>query len=348
MHILGIESSCDDTSVALIDITDKKLKVLAEKTASQIEIHKKYGGVVPEIAGRMHAENIVPVIEAVLDGYERPDLIAVTYGPGLITGLMVGVEAGKTLSYAWDIPLIGVNHIEGHIYSVELSLSHTTRSPIAYPALALIVSGGHTELAYTKKSGVYTKIGGTRDDAVGECFDKIAKLLGMPYPGGPLISKYAQKSTQPVIFPRPMITTDTYDMSFAGLKTAVFYWLKKYPLSLENTAFQDGEHTYTLADVCAGVEQVITDVLIARVSRALTEYRPQTLILAGGVSANTTIRQAMQHISTEHGCICRIPELPYTTDNAAMIAVAGYHRYRNNEVSDWKSIIADPQSTIYT
>lgn len=236
MYILGIESSCDDTSVALVSGTPDGFTIVAEKTKSQIDIHKLYGGVVPEIAGRYHAEAIVPLIEEVLAGQPRPDTIAVTSGPGLITGLLIGVEAAKSLSYLTGIPLVSANHIAGHIHSVELggalptnphnSGQYVASGQIQFPALALVVSGGHTELIMMKSQGEYHKIGRTRDDAAGECFDKAAKLLGLEYPGGPKISKLALSGrTDAIDFPRPMIDSGDYDFSFAGLKTSALYWL---------------------------------------------------------------------------------------------------------------------------
>ncbi|HRH23282.1 MAG TPA: tRNA (adenosine(37)-N6)-threonylcarbamoyltransferase complex transferase subunit TsaD [Candidatus Magasanikbacteria bacterium] len=348
MKILGIESSCDDTSVALIEMDEKNLIVLAEKTASQIDIHAKFGGVIPEVAGRLHAEYITPVIEEVLKGQERPDAIAVTFGPGLITGLLVGIEAAKTLSYVWNIPLIPVNHIEGHFYSPEISKTETKRRAIEYPALALIVSGGHTELALSKKQEEYEKIGGTRDDAVGECFDKVAKLLGIPYPGGPKISKLAEKGKINISFPRPMQDSDNLDMSFSGLKTAVLYWLKDHPITIDNPKFKNEEGEFTIEDVCASVEAAITDVLISKTTTAINAHKPKTLILAGGVSANKKLRGELQMLSQKLDISFRLPELSYTTDNAAMIAVAGFHRYNAKKIIGWKDIAADPQSTLYT
>lgn len=348
MKILGIESSCDDTSVALIEMNEKKLEVLAEKTASQIDIHAKFGGVIPEVAGRLHAEYITPVIEEVLKGHEKPDAIAVTFGPGLITGLLVGVEAAKTLSYIWNIPLIPVNHIEGHFYSPEISKTESIRKNITYPALALIVSGGHTELALSQSEGYYEKIGGTRDDAVGECFDKVAKLLGIPYPGGPKISKLGESGDGTKIkFPRPMQDSDDLDMSFSGLKTAVLYWLKDHPITIEKTTFENEEGLFTIEDVCASVETAITDVLISKTTSAIKTHKPKTLILAGGVSANKKLREKLEVLTKKLDISFRLPELDYTTDNAAMIAVAGYHRYQAGKISEWKNIIADPQSTLY-
>ncbi len=349
MKILGIESSCDDTSVALIEMDEKNITVLAEKTASQIDIHAKFGGVIPEVAGRLHAEYITPVIEEVLKNQERPDAIAVTFGPGLITGLLVGVEAAKTLSYVWNVPLIPVNHIEGHFYSPEISKTENKRTAIEYPALALIVSGGHTELALSKKEGEYEKVGGTRDDAVGECFDKVAKLLGIPYPGGPTISKLGESGNGTKIkFPRPMQASDDLDMSFSGLKTAVLHWLKDHPITIEKKTFESEEGIFTIEDVCASVETAITDVLISKTTTAIKKYNPKTLILAGGVSANKKLRGELERLTKKLDISFRLPELSYTTDNAAMIAVAGYHRYQAKKTISWKDIAADPQSTLYT
>ena len=349
MKILGIESSCDDTSIALIEINQDTLQILAEKTASQVDIHAKYGGVIPEIAGRKHAEYIVPVIEEVLKGQQKPDAIAVTFGPGLITGLLVGVEAAKTLSYAWNIPVIPVNHIEGHFYSPEISKKERTRIAIEYPALALIVSGGHTELAVSRSEGQYEKIGGTRDDAVGECFDKVAKLLGIPYPGGPMISKLAEHGDGTKIsFPRPMQHSHDFDMSFSGLKTSVLYWLEKHPITINSPRHESSDGVYTIEDVCASVQTAITDVLISKTTSAVDIHKPRTLILAGGVSANKKLRHELDLLAKKHALTCRIPELAYTTDNAAMIAVAGYHRYQAGKIVEWKNLAADPQSTLYT
>jgi N6-L-threonylcarbamoyladenine synthase len=327
MIILGIESSCDDTSVALVAKTDSGFRVLAEKTASQIDIHKIYGGVVPEIAGRYHAEAIFPLIETVMAGQSKPNAIAVTAGPGLITGLLVGVEAAKALAYLWDIPLIGVNHIEGHIHSVELD------SPIRYPALALVVSGGHTELVLMREAGQYERIGKTRDDAAGECFDKTAKLLGLPYPGGPKISALAAGgNTAAIDFPRPMLREDNLDFSFAGLKTSVLYWLRDHP-----------EHN--TADVCASLEQAIVDVLIGKTLHAAAQFHPASILLVGGVSANKKLRKDLEDAVQKQfpKTAVRSPKPEYCMDNAAMIAVAGHHRAEREEFSDWRTLAADPQ-----
>ena len=397
MLILGIESSCDDTSVALLDCSKNGHVIISEKTASQIDLHKKYGGVVPEIAGRAHAEKIVPLIEAILERQPKPDAIAVTAGPGLITGLLVGVEAARTLSYALNIPLIGVNHIEGHIYSTLIGLSSREASrrrgisvrstderteilrfaqndndKITFPALCLIVSGGHTELIFIKKQGSYKIIGATVDDAAGECFDKVAKLVGLPYPGGPQISKLAENGNANAIkFPRPMLTDKNYSFSFAGLKTSALYWLRDNRIVIPTThslrsvqapeeslsqstngqrslvgasLTRDDKREVTRNDFCASVEQAIVDVLVAKTVRAAEQYKPKTIILAGGVSANKKLRETLEHeIKKQFPTInIQYPQLKYCMDNAAMIAVAGYYHALKKDFTDWKKIKADP------
>ncbi len=352
MYILGIESSCDDTSVALLEINNLHLKILAQKTASQIDVHKKYGGVVPEIAGRKHAEYILPVVEEVLtharaNGFEKekPDAIAATTGPGLITGLLVGAEVAKTLSYLWNIPLIPTNHIDGHIHSVELGADEqSARQPIAFPALCLVVSGGHTELILMKDHGQYERIGKTRDDAAGECFDKAAKLLGLEYPGGPKISKLAVGGDIDAIpFPRPMIKEENYDFSFAGLKTAVLYWLRDHAPYDETTQHFTLEHQ-ELHNFCASFEEAIIDVLVSKTIKAVNAFNPKSVLLIGGVSANKKLRDTLRHAVAEKDSTIeyRLSPLEYSMDNASMIAVAGYYKYKKNETVSWKDITVDP------
>lgn len=349
MIILGIESSCDDTSVSLLDCSDKGCFVLSEKTASQIEIHKKYGGVVPEIAGRLHAEKIIPLIEEILNDQPKPDAIAVTAGPGLITGLIVGTEAARTLSFAWNIPLVAVNHLEGHIYSVEL----TPNQKIEYPAIALVVSGGHTEITKLAEPGSYELLGHTKDDAVGECFDKVAKLLDLPYPGGPQISKLAELGkTDAILFPRPMIKDNNFDFSFSGLKTSALYWLQKNKLSADNIipynlptgVYGQKQNEPTREDFCASFEQAVVDVLVYKTIKAVKENNPKTLILAGGVSANKKLRETLAQIISQEFPETKFvyPELKYCMDNAAMIAMAGYYQAKKNNFTNWDSIKADP------
>jgi N6-L-threonylcarbamoyladenine synthase len=370
-YILGIESSCDDTSAAVLAFhADGTVEVVAQKTASQIDIHKAYGGVVPELAGRKHAENIMPVIEEVLTEANSskpianskkfiPDAIAVTAGPGLLTGLLVGVETAKTLSYLWNVPLVRVNHIEGHIYSVLLASQKT--DTVQFPALCLIVSGGHTELILMKDHGVYELIGKTRDDAAGECFDKVAKLLDLEYPGGPKISALAKTGrTDAIAFPRPMLKEPNYDFSFAGLKTSALYWLRDNKLSVTNgfTSFLPNllghfgmsAPPITREDFCASFETAIVDVLTRKTLKAIKQYKPKTVILAGGVSANEVLRQSLQSSISSLNSEIQFLTCPreYSMDNAAMIAMAGYAHVQKNDFSSWDTITPDPNWHIYT
>lgn len=358
MLILAIESSCDDTSVALLDASDDGIIVVEQKTASQIDIHKKYGGVVPEVAARRHAEVILPVVEEVMGKNKKPDAIAVTSGPGLITGLMVGIEVAKTLSYAWNVPLIGVNHIEGHICSALLSAQQTTsNNQFNFPAVCLVVSGGHTELILMKEFGVYEKIGGTRDDAAGEAFDKVAKLLQLDYPGGPKISEYAKTGNIKVIpFPRPMIDSSDFDFSFAGLKTAALYWLRDNAIKKEGQSMITSaknillrKQQVSISDFCASIEQAIIDVLVHKTAKAVKKYQPKSLILGGGVSNNVklreTLKEKMSPVLGEENI--HIPERIYTMDNAAMIGAAAYFRLKKGESISWKDIEPNPNWKVY-
>jgi len=351
MKILAIESSCDDTSVTILNITDDKIEILAEKTASQIEIHKKYGGVVPEIAGRLHAEKILPVIEDVMKKQDKPDVIAVTSGPGLITGLLVGVEAAKALSYLWNIPIVSVNHIEGHIYSPLIDGGKNLQLPL----LSLVASGGHSEIILSTEEGKYERIGGTRDDAAGECFDKVAKLLGFDYPGGPKISKFAETGNPNAIkFPRPMIDSDNFDFSFSGLKTSALYWLRDHQLSaikINPTILISGisgiqKEQITINDFCASFEQAIVDLLVTKTLKAVKQYQPKTVILGGGVSANKKLRETLEKEITPYSLFLA-PFTKYSMDNATMIAVASYHHAKNKNFTPWQDIKADPNWKIY-
>lgn len=361
MKILAIESSCDDTSVALLDATDERIIVIEQKTASQIDIHKKYGGVVPEVAARRHAEVILPVVEEVMGGNSKPDAIVVTSGPGLITGLMVGIEVAKSLSYAWDVPMIGVNHIEGHICSSLLAEVKSEKLKVKrfeFPAVCLVVSGGHTELILMKEFGVYEKIGGTKDDAAGEAFDKVAKLLQLEYPGGPKISEYAKTGNPRAIpFPRPMMHGDNFDFSFSGLKTAALYWLRDNSLQSVNTSpfgvlaswFGTKKDAVTINDFCASIEQAIVDVLVHKTIKAIKKYEPKSLVLGGGVSNNTKLRETLKEavaplLSEEH---IHIPERAYTMDNAAMIGAAAYFRLKKGESTSWKDVAPNPNWKVY-
>ncbi|HBV58021.1 MAG TPA: tRNA (adenosine(37)-N6)-threonylcarbamoyltransferase complex transferase subunit TsaD [Candidatus Magasanikbacteria bacterium] len=335
MNILGIETSCDETAAALLEVHDGRMHVLKNKTASQIDIHKKYGGVVPEIAGRLHAEKIIPLVEETLKKQPKPDAIAVTTGPGLVTGLLVGATAAQTLSYATNIPLVGVNHLEGHIHSVELAPEGALGEPIAnFPAMALVVSGGHTELILMKNFGKYKLIGQTKDDAVGECFDKVGKILGLPYPGGQQVAKWALQGKRDAIkFPRPMLETSDFNFSFSGLKTAVLYHWQKVPQQSKND-------DSIIANICASFEQAAIDVIIAKTLRAAQKYQVKTLLTGGGVAANQELQNQLQKLFKKSAPQITFWPIPknFCGDNAAMIAAAGLFNAKNKKFTDWKKI----------
>ncbi len=344
MRILGIESSCDETAIAIVSGEGERVVVEKNLVASQVLTHAKYGGVVPEVAAREHVDAIFPLLleAGVARDGEGIDAIAVTSGPGLVPALRVGVELAKTLAWLWNKPLVGVNHLEGHIYSVWLQsetppLHHSNISSLHHsitpslPALCLLVSGGHTELLLMRDHGVYEKLGQTRDDAAGEAFDKAAKVLGLGYPGGPAISKCAAQGKRDAIaFPRPMLESGDLDFSYSGLKTAVAVRHREYPND-------------TIADVCASFEEAIVESLVTKTMRAVEQHRPASVILAGGVSANTRLRESLHHSTTPP---LFVPELKYTGDNAAMIAAAGYFRARANQFVDPLTLEADPNMNL--
>lgn len=332
MRILGIETSCDETALALVVGKAGKLKIERSLVASQIDIHKKFGGVVPEVAARQHAEVIPHLLKEILKDVSEKDIdaIAVTAGPGLITSLRVGTDVARSLSFAWNKPLIAVNHIEGHIAANWLE----AKDPPTFPVLALIVSGGHTELVLVKDFGNYTMLGATRDDAVGEAFDKVAKMLELGYPGGPEVSKKALEGDMNAIdFPRPMIGSENLDFSFSGLKTAVLQHVQRADLLKD------------VPDICASFQAAVVDVLVSKTLKAALAVHPKTILLAGGVAANTTLRAALRHAVSER--LPKIhyvePSLEYTTDNAGMIAVAGYFLAQKKKFSDWKDVLPDSQ-----
>lgn len=305
-NILAIETSCDETSIAIL--TDDSL---THVIASQIEAHRLTGGIVPEVAAREHVQVITPLVEQAMEqsglSPEQIDRIAVTSGPGLITSLMVGVETARTLAHVWKKPIFPINHIEGHIAANFLEHPSTSlRTSISFPAVALVVSGGHTELLYVPEPGVYELIGATRDDAAGECFDKCARVLGLPYPGGPEISKLAKDGdpTQ-IALPSPMIDSDNFDFSFSGLKTAVLYYYRDNP-------------TVPLPNMCAAIENAIVDVLVKKTQKAVAKYNVKSLLVGGGVAANPLLRSRLQQLDVA----LYIPSPEYCTDNAAMIAAA--------------------------
>lgn len=327
MKILAIETSCDETAIALLECEGRLVaptfKLLGNALISQIDIHEKYGGVYPMLAKREHQKNLPILLEKVLkETGENPnniDYIAVTEGPGLEPALWEGILFAEKLSEEWDTPIIPVNHMEGHIYSVLFNSSNTESLPIQFPALALLVSGGHTELVYIDDFGSYKVVGRTRDDAVGEAFDKVARLLGLSYPGGPKISVLAELhrkegSIPSYEFPQPMIHSKDLDFSFSGLKTSVLYKLR----GTELTEGQRNEAARAFEDSAIGV-------LVEKTRKALDEFYPKTLIVAGGVSLNTHLRRELEKLSRKfHELILRIPESSLATDNAIMIAIAGY------------------------
>jgi len=345
-YILGIETSCDETAASVIEINPKKdsFTVLSNIISSQIEIHQKYGGVIPEIAAREHVLNILPVIDEALEkaGIESQNLIAigVTAGPGLITSLTSGIETAKTLAFTWKKTLIPINHIEGHIYANFIN----PKKKIKFPAVILTVSGGHTILLTMDKNRKINIIGETRDDAAGEAYDKAAKMLGLGYPGGPIISKLAKEYKENTEIskknkitnklPRPMIDSASFDFSFSGLKTALLYELKK-----------DKNWKKLIPAYCYEYQQAIIETLIKKTIKAGVKFKAKTIMLAGGVSANKELREQMAESVKQNwkGQVDFIlPELVYTTDNAAMIAAATFFKLKTKPKTNIFKVKADP------
>lgn len=314
VYILAIETSCDETSVAIVK---NGSEVLVNLISSQIEIHKLFGGVVPEVASRKHVEVINILLEKALDeaNLEKNEItaIAVTYGPGLIGSLLVGIAAAKTLSFLLGIPLIGVHHISGHIYANHLI------KPLEFPLIALVVSGGHTELIYMKDHLDYELLGQTRDDAVGEAFDKVARVLNLPYPGGPQIDRLAEKGISNIPLPRAVMD-NKYDFSFSGLKSAV--------INVIHNAEQKNE-TIKSEDMAASFQEAVIDVLVNKTLLALKEKKVSNLIVAGGVAANSGLRKTLGEECKKINVKLSIPPIELCTDNAAMIGSAGYFYYIN-------------------
>jgi N6-L-threonylcarbamoyladenine synthase len=324
MKILAIETSCDETALALVEASGglraPKFKVLKNIVSSQIAVHRPWGGVVPNLAKREHIKNL-PLVFQELTGNKKiqPDLLAVTVGPGLEPALWTGVTFAKELKKNLfpETPLLGANHLEGHLYSVLIE-DRTPPSKI-FPAIALVVSGGHTILLYVKSLTKWKKLGETRDDAVGEVFDKVAKMLNLPYPGGPEIQKLATRGNFDAInFPRPMIHDNSpageFDFSFSGLKTSVLYYLRDNPKADK-------------ADVAASFQKAATDVLVAKAVRATKKYETKSIILSGGVAANAFLRENLKNAAKEINLKFLVPPINFNTDNAVMIAAAAYIQY---------------------
>lgn len=329
MLILGIETSCDETAAAVVRDGRERL---SDVIFSQVEIHREWGGVVPELASRSHIQRVMPVVDEALAkaGVELSDidLFAVTSGPGLIGALLVGVQAGKALAWATGKPVVGVNHLEGHLWAIRLA--EDAPEP---PFLGLVVSGGHTSLYVVEEGGALRLLGQTLDDAAGEAFDKVAKLLGLPYPGGVVIDRLAQDGDPAAFdFPRGLGRKPTLDFSFSGLKTAVLYHVKKHGIP-------EGK---ALADLCASVQEAIADVLTQKAVRAAKEQGLSRLLLAGGVAANSRLRALMKERGEAAGIQVYLPSKDLCTDNAAMIAVAGYLRHLRGAEPAGLQVNADP------
>ncbi len=363
MKILGIETSCDETAASVVSGEKGSVECLSNIVSSQIDIHKKFGGVVPEVAAREHVAVVLPVVDEALvqaginkrSARKHIDAIAVTIGPGLVTSLKTGIETAKVLSYSWKIPLIAVNHIEGHIcanfiHKIESHGSAITKEHnMEFPAVVLTVSGGHTILALMKDYGDFELLGETRDDAAGEAFDKAAKLMGVGYPGGPVISARAEdflNTIHPegypsregsVTLPRPMMHSDNFDFSFSGLKTAIRYKIEK-----------DENWKNRINEYCFEFQQAVIDVLVYKIIKAGKKFNVKTVMMAGGVSANKELRRQLEKNVKQElpGVYFSMPDLKYTTDNAAMIAAAGYFRLLKKDFTKWKNLKVDCNSEI--
>lgn len=376
MLILGIETSCDETAASVLEVKKEKIKVLSNVVSSQIKLHAAWGGVVPNLAAREHLKNIFPVIHSALkEAKIKPadiDLVGVTSGPGLIPALLIGVNAAKTLAYVWKKPLMGIHHIEGHIYSnfigdkirvisndqfpiskkipTSKNQKLKTKNSIKFPILCLVVSGGHTQLVLMKKHLHYQIIGETQDDAVGEAFDKVARILGLGYPGGPAIAAMAAKcyklqtTNYKPTFPRPMINSDDFNFSFSGLKTAVLYETKKHPELMKEPAY--------IAAICREFQNAATEVLIAKTIRAAQKYHPRSVLLAGGVSANLELRKKLGATVRKElpKMAYYIPNTAYALDNSAMIAAAAYFRRKlsRKKIYPWQNVGADANLKLFS
>jgi tRNA N6-adenosine threonylcarbamoyltransferase len=320
MRILGVESSCDDTAAAVV----ADGQVLSSIVASQDDVHAKYGGVVPELASRSHIRNIIPIIDAALDSAGLAlgdiDAVAATCGPGLVGSLLVGLSTAKAIAFARGVPFVAVNHLEGHLLSPRLD------ADVPFPYVALLVSGGHTSLYYAEDQGRYRLLGATRDDAAGEAYDKVAKVMGCGYPGGPVLDKLARSGDPTAIrFPRarlkPQRDGTPFGFSFSGIKTAVWQYVREHPIDGDRAA----------ADMAASFQEAVIDMLLDTTFAAARSVGCGRLVIAGGVSANSRLRQRAQAAAAEFGVSVNIPPMRYCTDNAAMIALAASYRLQRGE-----------------
>lgn len=320
VRILGIESSCDETSAAVV--TDGRI-IESNVIASQVDLHRQYGGVVPEIASRKHVELVLPVVREALQRASASlndiDAVAVTAGPGLVGALLVGLSAAKALAWARELPLVDVNHLRGHIYANFLA-----KPNLDFPLLCLIVSGGHTDLVYLEGHDRLRLLGQTRDDAAGEAFDKVARVLGLSYPGGPQVDRLAQRGDpEAIAFPRSYLEEGSLDFSFSGLKTAVIN-------------YQQGPRPHRPpADVAASFQAAVAEVLVDKTMQAARQLGVRKVLLAGGVAANSALRRAMDREAARRGLEVTYPPLELCTDNAAMIAAAGYFLYQGGHRAGW-------------
>ena len=319
IYCLAIESSCDETSMSIIKNGTEEIETVV---LTQIDIHKYYGGVVPEIASRSHMENITIVLNELLEKSKIDindiNIIGVTYGPGLIGSLLIGLQCAKTIAMITKKPLIPVHHIAGHIYANNLE------ERLTFPLIALVVSGGHTDLIYMKKDYSFKRIGSTMDDAVGEAYDKVAKVCGLEYPGGPVIDKLAKEGNDTYNLPYPL-NDDTYNFSFSGLKSAV--------VNLVHNEKQKG-HEINVSDMCASFQNRVVTVITKKTMRAIKEFKVDRLVMAGGVAANSGLRSKLEELCKEENIKFSVPRIKYCTDNAAMIGAAAYYAYKNGIVAD--------------
>ena len=321
MLLLAIETSCDDTAAALIE--DGK-KVLSSLVSSQEEVHRRYGGVVPELASRHHVRNIVPIVKGTLEeagkGWGELDGVAVTRGPGLVGSLLVGISLGKAIAYALGLPLVGVNHLIGHLMAIFLERE------VPFPFIGLVASGGHTSLYLVKGYLDASLLGATRDDAAGEAFDKVAKYLGLGYPGGRVIEALARKGDPGAIpFPRAYLSPDSLEFSFSGVKTAVVQFLRSHRVAERD-----------LPDIAASFQEAIIDVLVSKAIRAAETYRIPRVVVAGGVASNARLREKFEEEAAERGIEVSFPSPHLCTDNAAMIGVVGYHLLLKGRRDGWE------------